>query len=122
MPDQQVGLDKADAIVSSNSTVPSAIWLYATLNFSPTIPHSASRFEVFYKTHAGRSADSSSVALSARTTGWGWLGTTETSQFRVTQLEVIVTATSVEFAVQAADVLGKLTPFESAAFAILHRP
>ena len=60
--------------------------------------------------------------MAASTTGWGWLGTTETSQFRVTQVEVPVHATSVQFAVQAADVLGKLTPFQSAAFATLQRP
>lgn len=92
--------------------------MYTTLSFSPANAKAASRFEVFYKIHAG----SSSVATAASPKGWGWLGTTETSQFRVTKLEVPVNATSVEFAVQAADVLGKLAPFESAAFAILHRP
>ena len=60
--------------------------------------------------------------MAESTPGWTWLGTTETSQFRVTQLEVPVNATSVEFAVQAADVLGKLTPFESSAFATMQRP
>lgn len=60
--------------------------------------------------------------MAASTTGWGWLGSTESSQFRVAQLEVPVNATSVEFAVQGADVLGKLTPFENAAFATMQRP
>lgn len=124
VPGHQVGLAEADAPVSSNSdsTVPSVIWLYVTLSFSPANPNAASRSEVFYKTHAGSSAGSSSVAAAVSTIGWGWLGTTETGRFRVTRLEVPVYAKSVEFAVQAADVLGKLTPFENAAFATMQRP
>lgn len=127
MPDHQDSLVEADVInnsnstapsTSSDSTIPSAIWLYATLNFAPVVPHAASRFEVFFKTHVGRS----SVTAASSTTGWGWLGTTETTQFRVTQLEVPVNATSVEFAVEAADVLGRLPSFECATFAMLDRP
>lgn len=115
----QEEIAKADAVASGSSTVPSAIWLYATLSFAPIVPEAASRFEVFYRINAGESAGSSSVALAA---SWMWLGTTEISQFRVTQLEVPVSATSVAFAVQVADVLGKLTPFENATFATLPRP
>ena len=81
----------------------------------------ASRFEVFYRVDWG--ADGSEIVrLAAETAGWVWLGTTVVSQFRVTQIEVPVNATSVRFAVQVADVLGKLTPFESATFATLPRP
>lgn len=64
----------------------------------------------------------SSVTSASSTTGWGWLGSTETTQFRVTQLEVLLNATTVEFAVQPADVLGRLTPFERTGFAMLNRP
>lgn len=78
---------------------------------------------MFYQIDLGASGSAIlALAANAATAGWVWLGTTVVSQYRVTQLEVPMNATSVHFAVQVAGVLDKLTPFESATFATLPRP
>lgn len=78
---------------------------------------------MFYNIDFGKSGSATAgLPTIADTTDWVWLGTTVVSQFRVTQVEVPVNATSVQFAVQVAGMLGKLAPFESAAFATLPRP
>ena len=106
-------------------STPTVLWLYVTLTFPPDTPETASRFEVFYRFGAMTGSDANKSTRDQHTPnnqGWVWLGTASAHQFRVTQMELPVGLARVDFAVQAADVLGKLVPFQDATFATLERP
>lgn len=145
LPGSQQPLATVDTLAGSDRTsdVPSVIWLYATLHFSPRDTAAASRFEIHCNIDADSIAGSSRVAEpssadniaststvtdspnareAAKQPRWVWLGTAAVAQFRVTRLEVPVNAVSVQFVVQAADATGKLVPFASAATATVSRP
>ena len=118
--------DDAQAItaasVSSTDTA-KLIWLYVTLGFPPDVDGTVSKFEVFYRLVSPASCTvDPPMPMSNKGEGWVWLGTALAHQFRGTQLEIPVSVTAVEFAVQAADVLGKLISFQNAAKALLDRP
>ena len=111
--------------------VPKAIWMYVTLQFPLDVDGTASRFEVFYRLDEAYrpKEDNGKLPLlpkrateQSSKTGWTWLGTASTCQFRVTQLEVPFSSNAVEFAVQPADVMGKLVPFQQASLATVMRP
>ena len=114
--------------MSHPSSVPCTIWLYTTLRFSVINLEPASRFEVFHRVLAGDTVDSSSPAVRSKESEaadgaeWVWLGTTVVCLFRVNQLQVPTNAVSVQFAVQAADALGRLVPFDNAAISTVSRP
>ncbi len=99
------------------------IWLHVTLGFPPDVIGTVSNFEVFYRLvdPASSKADLP-LRVYDNNQGWIWLGTASAHQFRVTQLEIRVSVTAVEFAVQAADVIGKLVLFQNATKAMLERP
>ncbi len=122
---------KAKQDTEANTTVdpdaPEVIWLYITLHFLPDAAGTVSRFEVFCRTDAPGSSEADQPLSVHRTeesskTGWTWLGTAFAHQFRVTQLEVPFSSSIVEFAVQPADALGKLVPFQNATAAAVVRP
>ena len=115
---------QANAAASgSSATTAKVIWLYITLGFPPDIVGTASKLEVFYRLVDPASSNADlPVPMSNNNQGWVWLGTALAHQFRVTQLEIPVSMTAVEFAVQAADVLGKLILFQNATKAMLERP
>lgn len=105
-------LDHAQANTAARVSSPDkakVIWLYVTLGFPPDVIGTASKFEVFYRlVDPARSKADLPVPVYDNNQGWIWLGTASAHQFRATQLQIPVSVTAVEFAVQAADVLGKL--------------
>ena len=107
--------------------LPQELWLYLTLLFPLEEGSNASRFEVFSKHEssatAGKdNAQPSSAATHTDNTDWVWLGTAATSQFRVAPLQLPFNLDKVHFAVRPADALGKLAPFDNAAYAVIQRP
>ncbi|KAL0046963.1 hypothetical protein WJX82_003119 [Trebouxia sp. C0006] len=118
---QQVQTDTAASVSSTDKS--KVIWLYVTLGFPPDVVGTVSNFEVFYRLVDSASSKADlPVPMSNDDQGWTWLGIASAHQFRVTQLEIPVSVTAVEFAVQAADVLGKLVLFQNATKAMLDRP
>lgn len=125
-PEEMSQRDRAQANAAtsgSSANTAKVIWLYVTLGFPPDIVGTASKLEVFYRLVDPASCNADlPVPMSNNNQGWMWLGTALAHQFRVTQLEIPVSMTAVEFAVQAADVLGKLILFQNATKAMLERP
>ena len=120
---QQDRVQANTAASGSRTDTAKVIWLYLTLGFLPDVIGTVSKFDVFYRLvdPASSKADLP-VHMYDNNQGWMWLGTASVHQFRVTQLEIPVSVTAVEFAVQAADVLGKLVLFQNATKAMLERP
>ena len=100
--------------------------MYSTLCFNVAQPSAASRCEVFYQcTSRGsseglRHADAATTAISE--SGWIWLGTAFALEYRVCELTVPVTADSVHFLIQPADVMGKLVPMADGTVVTVDRP
>jgi len=118
---QQVQTDTAASVSCTDKS--KVIWLYVTLGFPPDVVGTVSNFEVFYR-HVDSASSKADlpVPMSNDDQGWTWLGIASAHQFRVTQLEISVSMTAVEFAVQPADVLGKLVLFQNATKGMLERP
>ncbi|KAL0029243.1 hypothetical protein WJX79_005154 [Trebouxia sp. C0005] len=121
MSQQDLAQAKRAASVSSTDTA-KVIWLYVTLGFPPVVVGTVSKFEVFYRLIDPASCKADDQVLYDSNQDWIWLGTASAHQFRVTQLEIPVSVTAVDFAVQAADVLGKLVLFQNATKTMLERP
>jgi len=120
---QQDRVQANSAASGSSTNTAKMIWSYITLGFPPDVVGTVSKFEVFYRLVDPASSNADlPVSMYDHNQGWVWLGTASAHQFRVTQLEIPVSATAVEFAVQAADVLGKLVLFQNATRAMLERP
>lgn len=100
--------------------------LYATLCVCQPDDDTVSRYEVYHKfvtsSDLPTSGHAGIAAASLDGSDWTWTGTAFASEYRICQLLIPDTASSVKFLVQPADVLGKLVPMANATHVTLLRP